>query len=66
MSGRGITSKFTYIVILIWLSVGVNFGILMLVLDIKREIAIKGEIGLFNSIMAGESLYLTDIRIDEG
>ncbi len=43
-----------------------DFGILMLVLDAEREITIEGEIRLFNSIIAGESLYLTDIRIDEG
>ncbi len=65
MSGRGITSKFTYIVILTWLSVGVDFDILMLMLDIKREIAVKGEIGLLNSI-TGEPLYLTGTGIDEG
>ncbi len=45
---------------------GVDFGILILMLDVKREIAVEGEIGLFNSIMAGEPLYLTDIKIDEG
>ena len=64
MSGRGIISRFVYIMILTWLSVEVDFGILMLVLNAEREIAVKGEIGLFNSI-AGESLYLTGIRINE-
>ncbi len=43
---------------------GVDFGILMLVLDAEREITVEGEIGLFNS-MVGESLYLTSTRIDE-
>ncbi len=66
MFSRGITSRFTYIVILTWLFVGVDFGILMLVLNTKREITIEGEIGLFNSIMTSEPLYLTDIKIDEG
>ena len=56
MPGRGITSRFIYIVILTWLFVGVDFGILILVLDAEREIAVKEEIGLFNSIMAGEPL----------
>jgi len=45
--------------------VGVDFGILMLVLNAEREIAVEEEIGLFNS-MTGEPLYLTGIRIDEG
>ena len=63
---KGITSKFIYIVILTWLSVGVDFGILMLVLNAEREITMKGEIGLFNSMMAGEPLYLTGTKIDEG
>ncbi len=44
----------------------VDFGILILVLDAEREIAIKEKIKLFNSIMIGEPLYLTSIRIDEG
>ncbi len=44
---------------------GVDFGILILVLDAEREIAVKEEIGLFNSIMAGEPLYLTGIKINE-
>ena len=43
----------------------VDFGILILVLDTKREIAVEGEIKLFNS-MVGEPLCLTGIRIDEG
>ncbi len=45
---------------------GVDFGILMLVLDAEREIAVEGEIGLFNSIMVGEPLCLTGTGIDEG
>ena len=45
---------------------GVDFGILMLVFDAEREIAVEGEIGLFNSMMVGESLYLTGTEIDEG
>ena len=65
MSGRDITNRFIYIVILTWLSVRVNFNILILVLDIEREIAMKGEIELFNLIMAGEPLYLTGTGIDE-
>ena len=51
--------------ILIWLFVGVDFGILILVLDTEREIIIEKEIGLFNS-MVGEPLYLTGTGIDEG
>ncbi len=43
----------------------VDFNILMLVLDIEREIAVEGEIGLFN-LIAGEPLCLTSIGIDEG
>ncbi len=43
---------------------GIDFGILMLVLDAEREIAVNRKIGLFNS-MAGEPLYLTGIKIDE-
>jgi len=45
--------------------VRVNFGILILVLDVEREIAVEGEIGLFISMMAGEPFYLTGIKIDE-
>ncbi len=44
---------------------GVDFGILMWVLDTEREIAVKEKKGLFNSIMAGEPLYLTGIGINE-
>ncbi len=44
---------------------GVDFGIFMLVLNTEREIAVKREIGLFNS-MVGESLYLMGTGIDEG
>ncbi len=44
---------------------GVDFGILMLVLDTECKIVVEGEIGLFNSI-AGEPLYLTGTKIDEG
>ncbi len=32
----------------------------------KREITTEKEIGLFNSIMTGEPLYLTGTGIDEG
>ncbi len=42
-----------------------NFDILILVFNTKREIAIKGEIELFNLIIIDESLYLTNIGIDE-
>jgi len=42
-----------------------DFGILILMFDIKREIAVEEEIGLFN-LMIGEPLYLTDTKIDEG
>ncbi len=66
MSGRGITSIFICIVILTWLSVGVDLGILMLVPDAEREITTKREIGLLDSIIAGGPLYLTGIGIDEG
>jgi len=45
--------------------VGVDFGILMLVLDVEREIIIEGEIGLLNSIIVGEPLCLTGTKIDE-
>ncbi len=65
MPGRGIISRFACIVILTWLSVGVDFGILILMFDIEREIAVEGEIGLFN-LMAGEPLCLTGTEIDEG
>ena len=59
MSGRGIISVFIYIVTLIWLSVRVGLGILILISNIKREITAEGEIGLFNSIITG-------IKINEG
>ncbi len=64
MSGRDITSRFIYIVILTWLFIGVDFGILMLVLNTEREIVVEGEIGLFNSII-DEPLYLTGTGINE-
>ncbi len=64
MSDKDITSRFTYIVILTWLSVGMDFDILILILNTEREIAIKEKIKLFNSI-AGEPLYLTNTRIDD-
>ncbi len=38
----------------------------MLVLDAEREIAVKEEIELLDSMMAGEPLYLTGTKIDEG
>ena len=44
---------------------GVDFGILILILNIKREITIKGEIELFNSIITSEPLYLTGTKINE-
>ncbi len=65
MSGKDIISIFICIVILTWLSMGVNFNILILIFDIKRKIIIKEEIGLFNSIMTNESLCLTGTRINE-
>ena len=65
MPGRDITSIFICIVTLTWLSVGVDLGILMRVLDTKREIAVEGEIRLLNS-MVSEPLCLTSTRIDEG
>ncbi len=43
-----------------------DFGILILILNVECEIAIKREIELLNSIIAGEPLYLTGIKIDEG
>ncbi len=42
-----------------------GLDILILIFDIKREIAAEGEIGLFNSMMINESLYLTGTKIDE-
>ncbi len=65
MPGRDITSRFVYIVILTWLSVEMNFGILILVFNTEREIAVEEEIELLNS-MISEPLYLTGTRIDEG
>jgi len=62
---RDITSRFIYIVILTWLSVGVDFDILMLVFNTEREIVVEGKIRLFNSIMADEPLCLTGIKIDK-
>ncbi len=44
---------------------GVDFGILILILNTEREIAIEKKIRLVNSIIAGESLYLTSIKINE-
>jgi len=37
----------------------------MLVLNAERKITAEEEIGLFDSIMIGESLCLTGIEIDE-
>ena len=65
MPGRDITSRFVYIVTLTWLSMRMGLDILILIFDIKREIAAEGEIGLLNSMMTGESLYLTDTGINE-
>jgi len=45
--------------------VRVDFDILILVLDVEREIAVEKEIRLFNSIMTGEPLYLTGTKINE-
>jgi len=45
--------------------VGVDFGILILILNTEREITIEGEIKLFNSIIAGEPFCLTGTKIDE-
>ncbi len=42
----------------------VDFGILILILNTEREIAVEGEIGLLNSI-AGEFLCLTGTEINE-
>ncbi len=44
---------------------GVDFGILILILNIKREKAVKGERGLFNSIIIDKPLYLTNTKIDK-
>ena len=44
---------------------GVDFDILILMLDAEREITIEGEIKLFNSIIAGEPFCLTGTKIDE-
>ncbi len=44
---------------------GVSLDILILILNAEREIAAEGEIGLFNSIMIDESLYLTSTKINE-
>ena len=41
-----------------------DFNILILILNIKREIAVKGEIKLLNSITS-EPLYLTGTKINE-
>ena len=65
MPDRDITSIFTYIVILTWLSIKIDFDILMLVLNAEREITAEEKIELLNSIIAGEPLYLTGTRIDE-
>ncbi len=43
---------------------GVDFGILMLILNAEREIAVDKEIRLFN-LITGEPLYLTGTEIDE-
>jgi len=45
--------------------VGVDFGILILILNTEREIAVKGEIELFNLIITSEPLYLMDTKINE-
>ncbi len=43
-----------------------GLGILILILNTKREITMKKEIGLFNSIITGGPLCLTGTGIDEG
>ena len=43
-----------------------DFDILILIFNTEREIAVKEEIELVNSIIVGEPLYLTDTKIDEG
>ena len=43
---------------------GVDFGILILILNTEREIAVEEEIKLLNSITS-EPLYLTSIKINE-
>ncbi len=43
-----------------------NFGILILVLNTEREIAVEEKIRLFNSIITGDPLYLTGTEINEG
>jgi len=63
--GRNIINRFTYIIILTWLSVRVDFNILILILDTERKIAVEKEIELLNS-MVGEPLYLTSTKINEG
>ena len=50
---------------LTWLSIKVGLDILILMSDTEREISAEGEIELFDSIIAGGSLYLTGIGIDE-
>ena len=45
---------------------GVDFGILILILNTEREITMEEEIGLLNLMMTGEPLCLTNIGIDEG
>ncbi len=66
MPSRNITNIFTYIVTLTWLSVGMSLDILILIFNVEREITAEEKIELFNSMIAGGSLYLTNIKIDEG
>ena len=44
---------------------GVDFGILILVLNAERKIAVEEEIKLFNLIITSEPLYLTGIKINK-
>ncbi len=44
---------------------GVDLGILILILNAEREIVVERKIGLFNLIITGEPLYLTGTKINE-
>ncbi len=44
---------------------GVDFDILILMLDAEREITIEKKIKLLNSIITSEPLYLTGTGIDK-
>ena len=51
---------------LTWLSVGMSLDILILIFNVEREITAEEKIELFNSMIAGGSLYLTGTKINEG